>query len=328
MESTDRARARRRWRIAAIAIVLAIAAGLFAALPRVLNTTAGRRLLRSRADAILAPGSVEFASIRLSWFRPTEVLDVVLRDKRGTQVLAAPRANFALSLWQILFARPSSATLGLPAAELDVERLDDGTINLVETLEPLLRERPKRQLIIVLEHGQFRFRDGALPEPVVSDEADITLNIAADPQPITWTIALGHVSAGKEPGKFALKGSYSRPADRIEIGEMTIETAYGRFGGSGAIDALSTTPQVNFQGSLEPDWPAISAVLAREVEPNARIAGQARAWRLAGTLPASAAGDDWLGGLHGELGVQLDALDVFGMRLGATSLVLRAETAG
>ena len=219
-----------------------------------------------------------------------------------------------------------SETLSFPDAELDVERLADGTINLYETLEPILRERPKRQLIITLDHSRLRLRDGALPEPVVSDEADIQLDIAADPQPIAWSIALGHVSAGREPGRFALKGSYSRVADRIEIGGFTVETVYGRFGGSGSIDKLGTTPEVNFKGSLEPDWPAIHAVLVREVEPNARIAGQSRAWTLAGTIAASATGDDWLGGLHGELGIQLDALDVFGMRLGATALVLRADS--
>ncbi len=324
MGSTDRARPRRRWRIAAIGIVIAVA-GLFAALPWVLSTTVGRRLLKSRADAILAPGSVEFASIRLAWFRPTEVSDVVLRDKRGTRVLAASRARFQLSLWQILFARPKSATLNLPEAELDIERLADGTINLVETLEPILRERPKRQLVITIEHGRLRFRDGALPEPVVSDEADITLDIAADPQPIAWSIALGHVSAGREPGRFVLTGSYSRLADRIEIGEVTVETAYGRFGGAGSIDQVSATAQADFKGSLEPDWTAIKAILVREVEPNARITGRPRAWRVAGAIPLSATGDDWLGGLHGELGIQLDALDIFGMRLGATALVVRAE---
>jgi hypothetical protein len=309
--------------MAALGVMLA-AAGLCAALPWVLSSTVGRRLLKSRADAVMAPGSVEFASIRLAWFQPTEVFDVVLRDRRGTRVLAAPRARYQLSLWQILFARPKSATLNLPGAELDVERFADGTINLVETLEPILRDRPKRQLIITLEHGRLRFRDGALPAPVVSDEADIRLDIAADPEPIALTIALGHVSAGREPGRFALNGSYSRLADRIEIGEVTVETTYGRFGGSGSIDTLSTAPQVDFKGSLEPDWAAINAVLVREVEPNARIAGQARAWRLAGAIARPATADDWLGGLHGELGIQVDTLDAFGMRLGATALVVRA----
>lgn len=166
---------------------------------------------------------------------------------------------------------------------------------------------------------------GALPEPVVSDEAEIRLDIAADPQPIAWSIALDRVSAGKEPGRFTLKGNYSRLADRIEIGEVAVETAYGRFGGSGSIDRVRTVPQVNFQGSLEPDWPALNAVMVREVEPNARIAGQPRTWRLAGAIAVPATGDDWLGGLHGELGIQLDALDVFGMRLGATALVVRAK---
>ena len=238
--------------------------------------TSRQALLESWADAILAPGSVEFASIRLAWFQPTEVFDVVLRDPRGTGVLRVPRARYQLSLWQILFARPKSATLNLPGSELDVERLPDGTINLYEALEPILREPPKRQLIITLDHSRLRFHDQALPEPVVSDEADIRLDLAADPQPIAWSITLGHVSAGGEPGRFELTGSYHRLEDRIQIRGMTVETAYGRFLASGSIAQLSSLPAVDFQGSLEPDWPAINAVLVREVEPNARIAGRAR----------------------------------------------------
>src|SRR5262249_46542482 len=58
---------------------------------------------------------------------------------------------------------------------------------------------------------------------------------------------------------------------------------------------------------------------------SARIAGRGRGWRLAGTIGEAAHGDS-VAGLRGELGVQIDALDVFGMRLAQTSVVLR--TAG
>src|SRR5882724_8813948 len=128
MASLDRTWARRRWWIVVLAVLLA-GAGLFAALPWVLGWTIARRLLAARANAILAPSSVEFAAIRLSWFQPTEIIDLVLRDEQGDRLVAAPRAIFQWNLWQILFDRPRSATLTLLRGDLDIERFADGTVD-------------------------------------------------------------------------------------------------------------------------------------------------------------------------------------------------------
>jgi hypothetical protein len=458
MESPPPSRRRRRWRIAALAILLA-GAGLVAGLPWVLGWPAARRLLKSRADAILAPASVEFASIGLSWFRPTDIFGVVLRDKRGTTVLSAPRAVFQWSLWEILFARPKSAMLSFPDGELNIERLADGTINLYETLKPILSDHPERELIIAIDHGRLTFHDPAFLEPVEAESAKILLDITAEPGPVTWTIALARAAADGTPRRFDVKGSYTRPADeasgegdttiavkasrwpwtlaiagieargdldgtvdagwhsgrsvcsgavtvrdlaangtgsqpatgpvrletvrlawevdggkdlwtarrlelsaplrsiaenragppgtphhdwldgdlsvvldaryappsdRLAIGGFTAATPYGRLGGSGTIDQLKTTPQVDMKGTLEPNWSLVQSMLVREVEPNARIAGRPRPWTLAGPI-AARSGEGGLDGLRGELGIQLDALDVFGMRLGTTALVVRAE---
>ena len=70
------------------------------------------------------------------------------------------------------------------------------------------------------------------------------------------------------------------------------------------------------------DWPAVEQRLAPEIEPG-RITGQPRAWRLSGKVPAEPALDR-LGSLEGEIGVQVDSLDLFGMRLGETPIVLRS----
>jgi hypothetical protein len=458
MSSQDRTRARRRWQIAALVVLLA-GAGMFAALPWVLGCTFARRLLTARANAILAPSSVEVAAIRLSWLRPTEIVDVVLRDQQGDRLLVAPRAIFQWSLWQILFHRPATATLTVHQGDLDIERLADGTVDLYETLEPIIEEHPRRQLIIQVEHGSLRFRDPALPEPVVADEAEILLDLPVDPGPIEWTIALARTAGERGLGRIELKGSYDRsvpdaaargdarisvkaarwpwalaasgiaargnldgtieaqrrsarwvvsgdaaltdltatsarlPArairldtiraggkvegrddlwtaqrlefstpmgsiagggsspsserrgdwldgdirlalqaryapqsDRLEISDLAMTTPYARLDGSGTIQTVMTAPQVDLSGSIDPDWPALESRLVREVEPNARIAGRPHPWRLAGTIakPAGEEGDG-LAGLRGELGIQLDALDVFGMCLGETAVVLRAE---
>ncbi len=438
MELTPPPRKRRRWRIA-IAIVSLAIAGLIAGLPWVLDWPPARRMLKAQADAILAPASVEFDAIHLSWSRPTEIFGVVLRDQRGSSVLTAKRADFRWNLWQILFTQPKSMTLSFPEGVLDVERRPDGKINLYETLEPILRDKPERQLIIKIDRGRLTFHDRSMPEPVVADRADILLDIAADPGPVTWSVALTQ----KEAGRLDVTGSHTRPSDddegqgdttlamkasrwawtatlagasargtldatidvgqksghsastgaltirdvsagdslrldtvqlgwqvdggnqlwtarrielstpmgsiagkhdghwldgdvrlvadatyapksdRLMIGGFTVATPYGRLAGSGIVEAMKAAPRLDLKGTLDPDWTRVQSMLVRDVEPNARIAGRSRAWTLSGPIDRS--GDRPLDGLRGELGVELEALDIFGMRLGATALVVRAE---
>jgi hypothetical protein len=105
---------------------------------------------------------------------------------------------------------------------------------------------------------------------------------------------------------------------------LELAVPYARIGGGGRIETAAGARRFDLKGSLAPDWEAIQANLRRDVEPNARIAGRPRDWRLTGSLGGRGEGDA-LAGLAGELGVQLDGLDVYGMRLGATSIVLRAD---
>ncbi len=78
------------------------------------------------------------------------------------------------------------------------------------------------------------------------------------------------------------------------------------------------------KGTLAPDYQAIGRLLAARIEPQARIAGRPRAWRISGKVPSTPAVDQ-LGDLQGELGIQIDALDIFGMRLAQTPIVVRAD---
>ena len=104
---------------------------------------------------------------------------------------------------------------------------------------------------------------------------------------------------------------------------MGLRAPYLTIQGDGIVRDLTTRAEVDLKGSLNPDWDAISTLLARNVEPNARIAGRPRAWRIAGPI-SSMRSIDQLGSLEGELGVQIDALDVFGMRLSEVPVVARA----
>jgi len=189
---------------------LLIAAGLIAALPWLLRIPAAQRRMAALANNLLAPSSVEFSAIRLSWFQPTEITNVVLHDAQGDRLLAAPRATFGWNLRQMLVNRPKEATLTIQQGDLDIERFADGTVDLYETLKPVISEHPTIRLIIDIRNGRLRFRDPVFSDPVVADRAHFLLNLGRSYEPITWDIKLAQSQATGEPGRLDLVGNYSR----------------------------------------------------------------------------------------------------------------------
>ena len=209
MTSPVPARGRRRWLRVALAF-LVIGAGLTAALPWLLALSIVQRRMASEANKILAPSSVEFGAVRLSWFEPTEISNIVLHDAQGDRLLAAPRATFGWNLWEILVSRPKEAGLTIQRGDLDIERFADGTVDLYETLRPVISEHPSIRLIIRVENGRLRFRDPLFTDPVVADSAQFDLNLGRNLEPIQWDIKLAQSEANGQRSKLDLLGTYSR----------------------------------------------------------------------------------------------------------------------
>ncbi len=231
MTSTGRGRAgrRRRWRLPLLAC-LSIGAALVAALPWILRLPIAQRRLAAAANAILAPSSVEFGSIRLSWFKPTLIENIVLRDAQGDRVLSAPRAIFEWSLWQILVARPSHVSLTIERGDLDIERFADGTVDLLETLKPVIEEHPRTRLVIRIEHGRLRFRDPAFPEAVIADHADVMLDLARNSEPINWKMQLARDKEAAEPSRLDIEGNFSREQAELSGGrDLTLSLKAARW---------------------------------------------------------------------------------------------------
>ncbi len=121
----------------------------------------------------------------------------------------------------------------------------------------------------------------------------------------------------------ALTGRYAAKSDRLDLTDMSLHAPYIAADGAGMVRGLTAEPEVDLKGTLAPDWEAIGRLLAVRVEPKARISGRPRAWRISGKVAGIQALDQ-LGPLEGELGIQIDALDVFGMQLAQTPIVVRA----
>jgi translocation and assembly module TamB len=119
-----------------------------------------------------------------------------------------------------------------------------------------------------------------------------------------------------------MKASYAPGVDQLQLTEIGLKAPFVALDGAGHVRHLTEEPVVDLRGMLGLDWPAIEEQMALRIEPGARIKGQARAWRLSGKVPAQISLDR-LDSLHGEIAAQIDSLDVFGMRLSQTPIVLR-----
>jgi translocation and assembly module TamB len=204
---------RRRWALrlglAALSGLACLVALLFA-IPWIVHVPWIHRQLVTQANRIMAPGTVRFDRLSVSWFRPTEIQGLVLGDPQGDDIVISPRAHFDWSLREIFLTQPATATLTLDKAHVDIERTADGKVDLLEALQAILKDEPERTFLVRVVDGTLRFRQAGLAEPFLADRANIDLDLTAFPQPIAWRLALERARGNAPPGQVKIQGSMSR----------------------------------------------------------------------------------------------------------------------
>jgi translocation and assembly module TamB len=117
---------------------------------------------------------------------------------------------------------------------------------------------------------------------------------------------------------------YQSEADRLELAELALSSRYVTLEASGSLTEPGGRRLVDLKGTLTPDWEAINDWLADQVEPDAKVAGKARAWSVRGSL-AGGSTSEVLKAIDGDAGFDLTELDVYGMRVGPAPVVVRAR---
>jgi translocation and assembly module TamB len=206
-----------------LAGVVLVPLGLAAALPWALATPPAQRWILAGANKVLAPGGgrIAWSSLGLSWFGPTRLTGVVLRDAQGDVLVNAPRASLDRSLIQLLFDRPRFGTLRLERAALDIEHRPDGTIDLYETIKPLILYNPRTTLRLNIERGRLRFRSPLLAEPAEAEQADVALALGPAPAPLTWNVELKRslLLDNQDQATLAITGRLTRWWERPPVRE-------------------------------------------------------------------------------------------------------------
>ncbi len=106
-------------------------------------------------------------------------------------------------------------------------------------------------------------------------------------------------------------------AKNVQINTLAIRTPYGSAEANGRVDGLGGVVSVDLQGTTTPDWAALTALLAEGVEPNAKLTGGSRGFRVKGAVAD--------GPLDIEVGMMLHEADLFGMKVGPTPIVIHAR---
>ena len=182
-----------------MAFVLILSLAALAALPWLLGSGPARSRVAAGLNRALAPGRLEFDELHLSWFGPTRFARVALLDPKGETVARIPAAVYDRTLGQLLFGVQGPAVLTLDGTSLEIERKDDGSINIAEALRTIIASPdPNRDITIRIANGSLRYRDPFLAEPATADTLDLTFRAPAAPSPATWSAKLGHGDSSLE----------------------------------------------------------------------------------------------------------------------------------
>lgn len=238
-----------RLRLAAVGLMVLLVA-VVAAAPRIASSRMARPVLVAQANALLSPTQVAVESVKLSWTKPIQMTGLELRGEDGKTLVTAPRATLDRSLWQLLTDRPDYGTLTLDGATVDIERRQDGSIDLLDALDPILASDPdepgdpRTALTLRVVGGSLRLVSPELAAPVVAEQLDLTLSAPAAPEPLNWQIHLATPSIGDEAA-LTLQGRYDHRAEGegmpdlelvVEASRWPLSVALADVHGAGRLD--------------------------------------------------------------------------------------------
>lgn len=188
---------RPRWRLVGKALMALVLIGvvLAIALPSLLSTGFASRLIHDRAEALLRPARLEVTAFQFSWFSPTKMTGFVLVDREGAPCLSSDVADWDRTLWQILFDRPRFGTLTFPGGTVRLVRDDQGEINIIEAIRPILRKDPRLDIRFRIPHGALTVVSPELPRPFEAGDADVDLHIPVNLAPLRL-----HTELAPKPG--------------------------------------------------------------------------------------------------------------------------------
>ncbi len=246
---------------------------------------------------------------------------VGVASKSGGPVEAIARGRLDLAIGELILEPVATAAPGSIAPGPDgvrvagigrglaALRVDGGLVGDLDALDRLFAEGPGR------------------PGPSFEGRWSLIATARGDGDGVLASarFELDRPAAPGERGtSMAVRARYAPASDRVELAEFTVATPFGTLDASGRVDDPGGRRRLDLRGTIAPDFAAITADLARRVEPGARVDGRPRPFSASGTLGDGGSGG-LPAGLDAEIGFDLVAADVYGMRFGPMPIVARVR---
>jgi translocation and assembly module TamB len=282
---------------------------------------ASKELVPKETEGVAAGGAVEAASEAKHW-KMTGRFDA----DQGLLTLVPSSRPADAALPAIQLANEGLVVAGLNSPNLNAFRLaasfEGDLTDAIRAVSPSTDRVSRKDSEPVSPSPAMAGRWAAAIRLDRSAESDWNIGLRADATDLARLRDDGSLEATGQAASASLRALYRPGKDRLSISEIALIAPYVRLDGSGEVDRVGEDRAIVMEGAIRPDWEALGTELARRVEPRARIAGRSRSWKLIGNLTGTDP-SQWPNTLEAEAGIELDLLDVFGMRLEQTRLVAR-----
>ncbi len=124
------------------------------------------------------------------------------------------------------------------------------------------------------------------------------------------------------PVKLTVQGNYAPEADQVTLSTLDLTTGYGRLVADGILREPADHRWLDLKGKVEPRWDVINGIVAKSVEPGARVQATIRPFHVGGMLKADSTSQR-LGQMFGEVGLDIDSAQAYGVTLGKAAVVLK-----
>jgi translocation and assembly module TamB len=124
------------------------------------------------------------------------------------------------------------------------------------------------------------------------------------------------------PISLTWKAGYAPETDRLDLPSIELASNYGRMSLVAGMVDTKARRLFDLTAKFEPTWAAIDPVIAKSVEPDAKVRATVRPIHLAGQLQADST-PQLLYQVFGEVGLDITEARAFGVTLGPTPVVLK-----
>lgn len=202
------------WSMAVAGLIACVTIGAAIFLPKLLETPFGTQRILEAAAPLLSPGKVTVDRFEFAWNSPVVMKGFRLIDEDGSSVIESEQVQLSRTLWQLIRDPNDLGTLSFRNASMNIRREADGKINLIRSLGKLIEPKAEKDFAIVIDDSKLSVHSPELPEPFVSHDADVRIDLPKAPKPLGFSLTASGLGARKVKFALSARGQIQRWTDK------------------------------------------------------------------------------------------------------------------